>query len=89
MPVDCDLKNAEGFREQEIFPAQIPSAQVARHGDIRCRICPEIEDEFPANPANFSSSRCLENSGALRCGALSAIAVRHAFMLSSLDFSAG
>ena len=39
-----------------------------------------------ANPAKFSPSRCLEeSSGALRCGALSAIAVRHAFAVSSLD----
>jgi hypothetical protein len=68
-----------------MFPAQIPSAQVARHGDIRCRICPEIEDEFPANPANFSSSRCLENCGANCCGALSAIAVRHVSAVSSLE----
>jgi hypothetical protein len=69
MPVDCDLKECGRIGEQEMFPAQIPSAQVARHGDIRCRICPEIEDEFPANPAIFSSSRCLENErrASLQC----------------------
>ncbi len=88
MPVDCDLKECGRIGEQEIFPAQIPSAQVARHGDIRCRICPEIEDEFPANPAIFSPSRCLENERALRCGALSAFAVRQAFAISNIDICA-
>ncbi len=42
------------------MPARIRSIQVARRYNIRCRICPEIGDEFPAIPATFSPSRVLE-----------------------------
>jgi hypothetical protein len=42
------------------MPARIHSIKVARRYNIRCRICPEIGDEFPRAPANFSPSRSLE-----------------------------
>ena len=59
MPVGCDLSNAEAPGTAKM-PARIHSIKVARRYNIRCRICPEIGDEFPRAPANFSPSRSLE-----------------------------
>lgn len=56
------------FARSDGRPAQTLSAQVARRFDIRCRICPQIGDEFPPRLAKFSPSQCLEvSSGAHRC----------------------